>query len=270
VQYFEMFGNRGIYNDGWFARTIHRAPWQATNMPPLTTDVWELYNARTDFSLTNNLAARQPEKLKELQALFMQEAQKYNVLPIDDRVIVRMNPAVAGRPDVMGARTSLTLYEGMEGMLENTFMNTKNRSVKITAKLDVPAGASGAILVQGGKFGGWSLYMKDGKPAYTYNFLGLSRYTVTAPDALPAGSATVVLDFAYDGDGPGKGGKATLYANGASVAEGRIEKTQPNIFSADETADVGIDNQTPVALGIGIGADTRFNGKIEQITLDVK
>ena len=270
IQYFEMFGNRGIYNDGWFARTIHRAPWQTQNLPPLTTDKWELYNAKNDFALTNNLAAKEPERLKQMQALFMSEAQKYNVLPIDDRTIERTNPALAGRPDVLGDRKSLTLYEGMEGMLENTFMNIKNKSSKVTAKLDVPAGASGAIIAQGGKFGGWSLYMKDGKPAYTYNFLGLSRYTVTAPNALPAGAATVVADFAYDGGGPGKGGKLTLYVNGAAVAEGRVEKTQPNIFSADETADVGIDNQTPVALGIGVGADTRFTGKIEEITLEVK
>jgi len=270
VQYFEMFGNRGIYSDGWFARTIHRAPWKTTGMGPLTDDVWELYNAKSDFALTNNLASKEPERLKQLQAVFMAEAQKYNVLPIDDRTIERTNPALAGRPDVLGDRKSLTLYEGMEGMLENTFMNIKNKSSKVTAKLDIPAGASGAILAQGGKFGGWSLYMKDGRPAYTYNFLGLSRYTVTAPNALPAGSATVVADFAYDGGGPGKGGRLTLYVNGAPVAEGRVEKTQPNIFSADETADVGIDNQTPVAEGIGTGAETRFTGKIEEITLEVK
>ena len=270
TQYFEMFGNRGIYHNGMFARTIHRAPWQTQNLPPLETDKWDLYDVKKDFSLTNNLAAKQPEKLKELQALFMKEAEKYNVLPIDDRTIERMNPALAGRPDVMGDRKSLTLYEGMEGMMENTFVNIKNRSSKITAKVDVESGASGSILSQGGKFGGWSLYMKDGKPAYTYNFLGLSRYTVTAPSALPAGPATVAVDFVYDGGGPGKGGKATLYVNGKAVAEGRVEKTQPNIFSADETADVGIDNQTPVALGIGIGADTRFTGKIEEITVEVK
>ncbi|RZU02423.1 arylsulfatase [Rivibacter subsaxonicus] len=270
VQYFEMFGNRGIYNDGWFARTIHRAPWKTSNLPPLTTDVWELFNTKDDFSLTNDRAAAMPAKLKEMQALFMKEAQKYNVLPIDDRVLERMNPATAGRPDVMGDRTSLTLYEGMEGMLENTFMNIKNRSTKITADLDIPAGgANGVILAQGGRFGGWSLYMKDGKPAYVYNFLGLSRYTVAAPDALPAGASTVTLDFVYDGGGAGKGGKATMLVNGKSVAEGRVEKTQPNIFSADETADVGIDNQTPVAQGIGIGAETRFTGKINKVTLEV-
>jgi arylsulfatase len=270
TQYFEMFGNRAIYHDGWFARTIHRAPWQLVNLPPLTTDVWDLYNVKNDFSLTRNLAAEQPEKLKELQALFMQEAEKYHVLPIDDRTIERTNPALAGRPDVLGDRTSLILYEGMQGMMENTFMNIKNKSSKITAELDIPAdGANGAILSQGGKFGGWSLYMKDGKPAYVYNFLGLERYTIAAPKALPAGPATVTLDFVYDGGGMGKGGKATLLVNGKPVAEGRVEKTQPNIFSADETADVGLDNQTPVAEGIGIGAETRFTGKINKVTLEV-
>ena len=150
-------------------------------------------------------------------------------------------------------------------------MNIKNRSSKITAEIEVPAeGANGAILSQGGRFGGWSLYMKDGKPAYVYNFLGLSRYTVTAPQALPAGPATVVVDFVYDGGGAGKGGTATLSVNGKVVATGRVEKTQPNIFSADETADVGMDNQTPVAEGIGIGAETRFTGKINKITLEVR
>jgi arylsulfatase A-like enzyme len=166
TQYFEMFGNRAIYHDGWFARTIHRAPWQVTNLPPLTADVWELYDVRNDFSLTKNLAAEQPERLQHLQALFMQEAEKYHVLPIDDRTIERTNATLAGRPDVLGDRTSLTLYEGMQGMLENTFMNIKNRSSTITAEIEIPAGgANGAILSQGGRFGGWSLFMKDGKPA---------------------------------------------------------------------------------------------------------
>ncbi|HJR82758.1 MAG TPA: arylsulfatase [Sphingomicrobium sp.] len=271
TQYFEMFGNRGIYHEGWFARTIHRAPWQTSGMGPLASDVWELFDVKSDFSLANDLAAKNPEKLKELQALFMKEAEKYNVLPIDDRTIERTNPQLAGRPDVLGDRKSLTLYEGMEGMLENTFMNTKNRSSKITAEIEVPAaGANGAILSQGGRFGGWSLYVKDGKPAYTYNFLGLSRYTVESPEALPGGPATVVLDFAYDGGGMGKGGQTRLLVNGKEVASGRVEKTQPNIFSADETADVGIDNQTPVALGIGIGAETRFTGRINKVMLEVQ
>ena len=211
TQYFEMFGNRGIYNDGWFARTLHRAPWQTSGLQPLTSDVWDLYDVKNDFSLTNNLAAKDPAKLKELQALFMKEAEKYHVLPIDDRTIERTNPQLAGRPDVLGDRKSLTLYEGMEGMLENTFMNIKNRSSKITAKIDVPAercerrdpGAGRALRRLVAVHEGW-------QAGVHYNFLGLARYTVVAPQALPSGPATVVMDFAYDGGGAGKGGKATL------------------------------------------------------------
>lgn len=272
TQYFEMFGNRAVYHDGWFARTIHRAAWQAVDMTPLETDTWDLYNVHKDFSLADNLADKHPEKLAELQALFMSEAEKYHALPIDDRVIARMNPAIAGRPDIMGGRTTLTLYSGMEGMLENSFMNVKNRSKKITAEVEIPKGeANGVILTQGGRFGGWSLYMKDGKPVYTYNYLGLERFTVASKSTIPAGEATILLDFVYDGGGLGKGGLATLSVNGKTVAEGRIEKTQPLLFSADETADVGLDNQTPVAEDIGIGREeTRFTGKIHKITLAVK
>ena len=202
----------------------------------------------------------------------MKEAEKYHVLPIDDRVIERVNPALAGRPDLIGDRKSLTLYEGMQGMLENTFINVKNQSKTITAELDIPkGGATGAILSQGGRFGGWSLYMKDGKPAYTYNFLGLSCYTISAKSAIPAGPATVKLEFVYDGGGFGKGGTATILVNGKAVAKGRIEKTQPLLFSADETADVGLDNQTPVAEGIGVGPNaTRFTSKIRKVTIEVK
>lgn len=272
TQYFEMFGNRAVYHNGWFARAIHRAPWQTINMPPLESDTWDLYNVREDFSLSNNLADKYPEKVVEMEALFMSEAEKYHALPIDDRVIERMNAAIAGRPDIMAGRMSLTLYQGMDGMLENSFINVKNRSKKITAEIEIPkGGANGVIITQGGRFGGWSLYMKDGKPIYTYNFLGLERYTVASADAIPAGAATVMLDFVYDGGGAGKGGKATLSVDGKNVAEGRIEKTQPLIFSADETADVGLDNQTPVAEDIGIGRDeTFFTGNIHKVTIEVK
>ena len=272
TQYFEMFGNRAIYHEGWLARTLHRAPWEATEQSPLAEDVWDLYNVKEDFSLVNNLASEEPKRLVKMQKLFMKEAEKYHALPIDDRVIERMNPALAGRPDLLGDRMSLTLYDGMDGMLENTFMNVKNRSKTITAEVVIPkGGANGVILSQGGRFGGWCLYMKDGKPVYTYNFLGLDRYTVAASEKVPEGDATIVLDFVYNGGGLGKGGIATISINGEKVAEGRIEKTQPLIFSADETADVGLDNQTPVAEDIGIGRDeTRFTGKIHKIVLDVK
>jgi arylsulfatase len=272
TQYFEIFGNRAIYHDGWLARTIHRAAWETTNLPPLEADKWDLFNVREDFSLADNVADQHPEKLQELQALFASEAKKYHVFPIDDRVIERTNPAIAGRPDVMQGRKSLTLYDGMNGMLENTFLNVKNQSKTITAEIEIPKdGAEGVLLTQGGRFGGWSLYMKDSKPAYTYNFLGLDRDTVMAKSPIAPGKAIVVLDFKYDGGGPGKGGVATLSVNGKQVAEGRIERTQPNLYSADETADVGLDNQTPVAEGIGIGRDeTRFTGRIEKIVIEVK
>lgn len=271
TQYFEMFGNRALYHDGWLARTLHRAPWQTGQQKPLESDTWDLYNVREDFSLTNNLASRYPEKLSELQARFMVEAEKYHVLPIDDRTVERVNPALAGRPDLLGDRTSITLYDGMNGMLENTFLNVKNKSKQITAEVEIPAdGANGVIIAQGGRFGGWSLYMKDGKPAYVYNWLGLERFTIAADSPIPEGKAVVELDFAYDGGGYGKGGMASLSVNGSQVAQGRVEKTQPLIFSADETADVGLDNQTPVAEGIGIGRDaTRFTGRIHQVHLEV-
>jgi arylsulfatase len=272
TQYFEIFGNRAIYHDGWLARTIHRAPWQTTNLPPLATDKWDLFNVWEDFSLADNVADQHPDKLKELQSLFAREAEKYHVFPIDDRVIERTNPAIAGRPDLMKGRKSLTLYDGMNGMLENTFLNVKNQSKTITAEIEIPSGgANGVLLTQGGRFGGWSLYMKDSKPAYTYNFLGLSRNTVMAKAPISPGKVIVVLDFKYDGGGPGKGGIATLSVNGKQVAEGRIDRTQPNVYSADETADVGLDNQTPVAEGIGIGRDeTRFTGTIKRIVVEVK
>jgi len=271
IQYFEMFGNRAIYHDGWLARTIHKAPWEPHPRRPLAEDIWELYDIRTDFSLVNDLAADNPQKLAEMQALFMQEAQKNQVLPIDDRTLERVNPATAGRPDLMGGRTSLTLAEGMTGMTENVFLNVKNRSKTITAEVEVPeGGGNGAILVQGGRFGGWALYVKDGVPAYDYNFLGLESTTIAATESLAPGRATICFEFAYDGGGLAKGGTGTLYVNDEKVAEGRIERTQPMVFSADETADVGIDLATPVVESIGSEAESRFTGKIPRVTIEVR
>ena len=270
VQYFEMFGNRAIYADGWFAGTVHKAPWEMKPRAALLDDKWELYDTRNDFSLANDLAAQNPAKLKEMQDLFMKEAVKYRVLPIDDRVVERVNAKLAGRPDLMGDRTSLTLHAGMKGMSENVFINVKNRSLTITADVEIPAGgANGVILAQGGRFGGWSLYMKGGKPIYVYNFIGLQRFTVASPQALPAGKSTIRLEFAYDGGGLGKGGLATIYVNDKKVAEGRIERTQPMIFSADETADVGEDDATPVTEDYK-AYDNKFTGKILKVTVDVK
>jgi arylsulfatase A-like enzyme len=270
TQYFEIAGNRAIYNNGWYARTIHRAPWEMKVRNPLEKDVWELYDVRSDFSLTNDLAAKNPEKLKEMQAIFMKEAETHHVLPIDDRVMERLNGQAVGRPDMMAGRTSITLAEGMTGMMESVFLNVKNKSNAITAEIDVPAsGANGTIFAQGGRFGGWSLYVKNGVPAYDYNFLGLMRFSISSAKPLAPGKATIKFDFAYDGDGPGKGGMGTLFVNNEKVAEGRIEHTQAGMFSADETADVGIDLGTPVVEAIGSEAKSKFTGHITKVTVEV-
>jgi len=270
TQYFEIFGNRAIYHDGWFAGTIHRAPWEKVPRQKLQEDIRELYDARNDFSLVNDLAATNPKKLKELQGIFMKEATKYRVLPIDDRLLERLVPATAGRPDLMGERTSLTLSEGMNSMSENVFINIKNRSLSITAEVEIPdGGANGVILAQGGRFGGWTLYLKEGKPTYCYNFVGMQEYKVSAPQALAAGKATVRVNFDYDGSGVGKGGTATILVNGEKVASGRIERTQMAIFSADETAGVGMDDATPVTTDYK-ERDNAFTGKILKVTVDVK
>lgn len=222
-----------------------------------------------DFSQANDLAAEKPEKLRELQALFLKEAAKYHVLPLDDRLLERLNATLVGRPDVMGSRTKLTVYEGMTGMMENVFINVKNRSHTITAQVDIPKhGANGVILCQGGRFGGWSLYTKDGKVSYVYNFVGLERYTITGAEPLPAGKTTIRFEFAYDGGKPGSGGKGTIFVNGKKAAEGRIEHTNGYIFSADETADVGQDDATPVTEDYK-ERDNKFTGKIEKVTIDL-
>jgi arylsulfatase len=270
TQYFEIAGNRAIYHDGWLARVVHRAPWEQTPRAALDQDKWELYDRSRDFSLAEDLAAKEPRKLEELKALFLKEAVRYDVLPIDDRSIERLDPSVAGRPDLMAGRTSLTLYDGMTGMLENAFINVKNRSSSITAELEIPeGGARGVVLAQAGRFGGWSLYFQDGKPVYSYNWIGRETYTVAAPQALAAGKAQLKLDFAYDGGGRGKGGTATLLVNGQPVASGRIGNTNPIIFSADEAADVGVDEGTPVTEAYSALA-SRFTGKINKVTVDVK
>ncbi|XZE22358.1 arylsulfatase [Pirellulaceae bacterium SH449] len=273
TQYFEMFGNRAMYQDGWFARTIHRAPWEPKARRSLDDDsAWELFDTKKDFSLVNNLAAKYPEKLRELQTLFLEEAEKNFVLPIDDRSVERVNAELVGRPDLMAGRTSLTLAEGMTGMSENVFLNIKNKSKTITVEVEVPESvtANGTVIAQGGRFGGWSLYVKDGVPGYHYNFLGLEQFTVASSEKLSSGKSTIRLEFDYDGGGVGKGGAATLFVNNKKVAEGTISRTQPMIFSADETADVGIDLATPVVEAIGAERKSKFTGRIPKVTIEVK
>jgi len=272
TQYFEMFGNRAIYHDGWFARCVHRVPWHNKPLRTFQEDVWELYNIEEDFSLTQDLAAKHPHILKLMKALFEKEAIANSVYPLDDRSYERFNAALAGRPDLMGDRTSLSLADGMEGLLENTFLNIKNNSKTIVADVSLKGNDKGIILCQGGKFGGWALYMNEGKPVYTYNWFGLERYTIAAPKAITADKAEIKLTFDYDkkGKGTGKGGHARLFINGKKVAEGRIEKTQPMVFSADETADVGVDDATQVAYDVFKDReDSKFTGFVNKVTISI-
>jgi arylsulfatase len=269
TQYFEIVGNRALYNDGWLAGTVHKAPWEPKPRTSLANDKWELYDTRKDFSLTTDLAAANPAKLQKMRDLFRKVAIENHVLPIDDRSIERLNAAVAGRPDLMSGRTSLTVYPGMSGMMENAFINIKNRSFSITAELQIPeGGGSGVILAQGGRFGGWSLWLKDGRPKFSYNWLGIERYDVAASSPLPSGDQVLRFDFAYDGGRPGAGGVGRISLGGAKLAEGRIDRTHPFIFSGDEGADVGEDLATPVTEEYQVPA--KFTGTIRKITIDVQ
>ena len=267
VQYFEMFGNRGIYQDGWFARTIHRPAWLQKPLNTLQADKWELYNTNEDFSLANDLAAQNPDKLKAMQDLFMKEAELYHVLPLDDRLLERTNAALMGRPTVMGERTSVVYGEGMKGMGVDIFIDLRNTSYTMTADVEVKANANGVIVCQGGRFGGLSFYMKNGKPAFSYNYLGMQTTNIMASQALAPGKYTLVYDFKYDGAGAGKGGVGTITVDGKKVAEGRLDKTQPGIFSVDDLADIGVDDGTHVA---NYGTSSKFNGKLGKVKIEVK
>jgi hypothetical protein len=268
VQYAEFQGNRGIYKDGWYALTLHRVPWDTQPRSAYDQDKWELYNTAEDFSCAVDVAAKYPDKLKEMQAAFLTEAVKHNVLPLDDRSYERFNAAIAGRPDMLAGRTSLMVYPGMVGMKENAFINTKNHSYSITADLVVPPnGTTGVILAQGGIHSGWSLYVKDGEPKFAYNYLGAVT-TIVADEHLPSGRVTVSYDFAYDGGKPGSGGTGVISINGKKVATGRIERTIP-FFFGPETADVGVDLYTPVTSDYDKGKNA-FTGTINKITIELK
>jgi arylsulfatase len=267
VQYFEVFGNRAIYQDGWYARTIHRPAWRLQPLNTLQNDKWELYNTNKDFSLATDLSAQNADKLKAMQALFMAEGEKYHVLPIDDRLLERTNAALVGRPTVMGDRTKITYGEGMKGMGTDIFIDLRGTSYTITTEVAIDAKGNGVIVCQGGRFGGLSLYIKEGKPAFSYNLLGLESTQILAPEALKPGNYKLVFDFKYDGGGLGKGGLGTILVNDKKVVEKRIEKTQPGIFSVDDLADIGVDDGTHVA---DYGTSSKFNGKIEYVTVERK
>ena len=269
LQYFEMFGNRGIYHKGWSAVTKHRTPWVMVGgtIPAFDDDIWELYDGSNDFSQARNLVAENPEMLAKLQRLWLIEATKYNVLPIDDRGAERLNPEVAGRPTLIHGNSQL-FYSGMGRLSENSVVSIKNKSFSVTAEVDVPeAGANGVIIAQGGRFGGWCVYAKDGKAKFAYNVLGIHLFTTEAESPIPAGKHQVRMEFAYDGGGLAKGGDVTLYYDGAPVGAGRVAATQPMIFSADETTDIGYESGTTVTPDYS-ARSSRFNGKIHWVQLD--
>jgi arylsulfatase A-like enzyme len=267
TQYFEMFVNRGIYHQGWTAVTRHSIPWVVTEMRALDDDVWELYGP-DDWTQAHDLAKQQPEKLAELQRLFLIEAAKYNVLPLDDRRFERFNADLAGRPQLIHGESQI-LFGGMGRLSENSVLVLKNKSYAVTTEVTVPeGGAEGVIVAQGGAFGGWTLYAKDGKPAYCYSLFGLQRFKVYGEEAVPSGEHQIRLEFAYDGGGLGKGGTATLYLDGKQVAEGRVDGTVPMLFSADETTDVGSDSGTPVTDDLR-PSETEFNGQVRWVQIDI-
>jgi arylsulfatase len=269
TQYFEIFCNRGIYHDGWTAVTKHRTPWAPASqkVPAFDDDVWELYSA-SDWTQSNDLSREQPEKLRELQRLFLIEAARYNVLPLDDRVLEKMNPDTAGRPALIKGNTQL-LFEGMGRLLENCVLNIKNKSHAVTAQIVVPEkGAEGVILSQGANIGGWSLYAHGGKLKYCYNWGGFKNYFVESVDKLPAGQHQVRMEFAYAGGGLGKGGKAVLFVDGKKVGEGEIGATLAFVFSADDGCDVGEDSGAPVSPDYGARGNA-FNGEVRAVQLSI-
>jgi arylsulfatase A-like enzyme len=270
TQYFEMFCNRGIYHNGWSAVTKHRTPWAmgGEKLPAFDDDVWELYDGTKDWTQANDLSKKMPEKLHELQRLWLIEAVKFNVLPLDDRQIERFVPEMAGRPTLIKGNRQL-LFAGMGRLSENSVVSIKNKSFAVTADLDVPAkGAEGVLIAQGGRFGGWSLYAKGGKAKFVYNVLGITSYEVESSSPIPAGKTQVRMEFAYDGGGPGKGGNVTLYCGGKAVGKGRVDRTQGFVFSADETTDIGYESGTSVSPDYDAHS-SRFNGKIHWVQIDL-
>jgi arylsulfatase len=230
--------------------------------------VWELSDTNTDWSQSKDLAKANPQKLHELQRLWLIEATKYNVLPLDDRFAERANPDIAGRPQLIKG-TRQILFGGMGRLTESSVVNTKNKSHAVTAEVVVPAsGAEGVIVALGGIIGGWSLYAKDGKPKYCYNFYGVNRYTIEGTARIPPGTHQVRMEFKYDGGGLAKGGTVSLFIDGVPAGEGRVDQTEPMVFSADETLDVGFEAGSPVTYDYPKGG-TEFSGEVNWVEIDV-
>jgi len=270
TQYFEMFGNRGIYHKGWTAVTRHKTPWIliGEKTPAFDDDVWELYDTSKDWSQANDLSKQMPEKLHELQRLWLIEATRYNVLPLDDNLAARLNSDTAGRPVLITGKSQI-LFGSMGRLSENSVLNLKNKSHSITAEVVVPtSGAEGVIVAQGGNIGGWSLYAKGGKLKYCYNLLGIHQFYAESSGSLTPGNHQVRMEFAYAGGGLGKGGTATLFVDGKKVGEGKVAATAAMVFSADDGCDVGVDSGSPVSPDYG-SRGNEFSGQVKGVQLAI-
>jgi arylsulfatase A-like enzyme len=269
TQYFEMFCNRGIYHKGWTAVTRHGVPWLGSYQRAFDEDVWELYDTSSDWTQSKDLAKDNPKKLAELQRLFLIEAAKYSVLPLDDRTFERFNADLAGRPQLIKGNSQI-LFGGMSRLSENSLVVTHNKSYSLTAEIDVPkTGATGAIVALGGGAGGWSLYAQNGKLKHCYNFFGVEKYFAEGTKPIPAGKHQVRMEFKYDGEGLGKGGTVSLFVDGTKDGEGRVDMTVPLLFSADETCDVGKETGSPVSPDYG-PSDNEFSGAVNWVQIDLE
>lgn len=267
TQYFEMFCNRGIYHKGWTAVTRHNVPWVGAYDRAFDDDVWELYDTNVDWTQSNDLAKENPEKLAELQRLFLIEATKYNVLPLDDRTFERFNADLAGRPQLIKGKSQI-LFSGMSRLPEHAVLQMHNKSYSVTAEIEVPeSGANGVIVSMGAGIGGWSLYAKDGKLKHCYNFFGIENYFAESQQAIPAGNHQVRMEFTYDGGGLAKGGSVSLYVDGQKDGGGRVDMTVPMIFGTD-TCDVGKDAGSPVSPDYN-SKDSAFNGTVNWVQFDI-
>jgi hypothetical protein len=273
TQYFEMFGNRGIYHEGWSAVTKHRTPWKlaiGTKTVPFDEDVWELYDGSKDYSQVDDLSQAMPDKLKELQDLWLAEARRYLVLPLDDRAVERFSAELAGRPTIAKG-TRQVFYPGMKRISEASVLNIKNKSFQVTAQVRVPDGArvQGTIVAQGGgNGGGWGLFMHEGVARFAYSLFGINVFVTDAEKTLPAGEHQVRVEFAYAGEGFAKGGDVTLYYDGEQVGQGKVAVTQPMIFSPTEGLEIGRELGTPVFPEASLGS-TVFTGEIDWVELSI-
>ncbi len=270
TQYFEMFGNRGIYHDGWYACTTPpQPPWLMglAKMPDVVNGYqWELYNLKDDYSQDNDLAAKMPDKLKELQELFLVEASKYDVFPLDNDILGRL---LTPRPSATVGRTLFTYSGEMSGLDPANAPSVLEKSFTITAQVEIPeGGGEGMIVTEGGRFGGYGFYLLKGKPVFLYNLLALERFRWEGPEVLAPGKHTIVFDFKYDGPGFGKGGTGILKVDDKEVANQKIPHTIPFLVTIDETFDVGIDTRTGVEdrdYQVPFG----FTGKVEKLSVQL-